>query len=80
MYPEQETVCRELADFSGMNNDELLLTNGTDEALHLIVDTFVEPYDAVSLVEPTFAMYRFYSELAGARIQRCATTRKCNFR
>jgi histidinol-phosphate aminotransferase len=35
----------------------------------LIVNTFVEPDDAILLVEPTFAMYRFYSELAGARIQ-----------
>jgi histidinol-phosphate aminotransferase len=68
MYPEQESVRRELARFFGVHNDELLLTNGTDEALHLIVDTFVEPDDAVLLVEPTFAMYRFYSELAGARI------------
>jgi histidinol-phosphate aminotransferase len=69
MYPEQETVRRELARFSGVRNEELLLTNGTDEALHLIVDTFLEPDDTVLLVEPTFAMYRFYSELAGARIQ-----------
>src|SRR5271155_1366036 len=68
MYPEQETVRRELARFFGVHPRELLLTNGTDEALHLIVDTFVEPDDAVVLVEPTFAMYRFYSELAGARI------------
>ena len=69
MYPEQESVRREMAKFFGVHADELLLTNGTDEALHLIVDTFVEPDDAVLLVEPTFAMYRFYSELAGARIQ-----------
>lgn len=69
MYPEQDTVRRELARFFGVRNDELLLTNGTDEALHLIVDTFLEPDDIVLLVEPTFAMYRFYSELAGARIQ-----------
>jgi histidinol-phosphate aminotransferase len=69
MYPEQETVRRELAKFFAVHSDELLLTNGTDEALHLIVDTFVEPDDAVLLVEPTFAMYRFYSELAGARIE-----------
>ena len=69
MYPEQETVRRELATFFGVRADELLLTNGTDEALHLIADTFVEPDDTVLLVEPTFAMYRFYSELAGARIQ-----------
>jgi histidinol-phosphate aminotransferase len=69
MYPEQETVRHELATFFGVHNDELLLTNGTDEALHLIVDTFIEPDDTVLLVEPTFAMYRFYSELAGAHIQ-----------
>ena len=69
MYPEQESVRRELAHFFGVHNDELLPTNGTDEALHLIADIFLEPDDAVLLVEPTFAMYRFYSELAGARIQ-----------
>jgi histidinol-phosphate aminotransferase len=68
MYPEQESVRRELATFFGVHTNQLLLTNGTDEALHLIVDTFVEPADTVLLVEPTFAMYRFYSELAGARI------------
>jgi histidinol-phosphate aminotransferase len=69
MYPEQESVRRELATYFGVHAEGLLLTNGTDEALHLIVDTFVEPDDTVVLVEPTFAMYRFYSELAGARIQ-----------
>jgi histidinol-phosphate aminotransferase len=69
MYPEQETVRRELARYFTVRPDELLLNNGTDEALHLIADTFLEPDDSVLLVEPTFAMYRFYSELAGARIQ-----------
>jgi histidinol-phosphate aminotransferase len=69
MYPEQESVRRELAKFFAVHSDELLLTNGTDEALHLIVDTFVEPDDKILLVEPTFAMYRFYAERAGARIQ-----------
>ena len=69
MYPEQETARRELARHFAVHPCELLLTNGTDEALHLIVDTFLEPGDSVLLVEPTFAMYRFYAELAGARIQ-----------
>src|ERR1700730_11836232 len=67
-YPEQETVRRQMAKHFGVRPDELLLTNGTDEALHVIVSTFVEPYDGVLLVEPTYAMYRFYSELAGARL------------
>ncbi|HXQ27094.1 MAG TPA: histidinol-phosphate transaminase [Candidatus Acidoferrales bacterium] len=67
-YPEQETVRRKVARHFGVRPEELLLTNGTDEALSLVVNTFVESGDRVLLVEPTYAMYRFYSELAGARI------------
>ena len=67
-YPEQETVRRQMAKHFGVRPDELLLTNGTDEALHVIVSTFVETNDSVLIVEPTYAMYRFYSELAGARV------------
>lgn len=67
-YPEQETVRKLAARKFGVRPDELLFTNGTDEALSLVVNTFVEPADRVLLVEPTYAMYRFYSELAGARV------------
>jgi len=67
-YPEQEAIRRKVARHFGVRSEELLLTNGTDEALSLIVDTFVESGDRVLLVEPTYAMYRFYSELAGARV------------
>ncbi|HXX20639.1 MAG TPA: histidinol-phosphate transaminase [Candidatus Acidoferrum sp.] len=67
-YPEQETVRRKAARYFGVRPEELLLTNGTDEALSLVVNTFVESGDRVLFVEPTYAMYRFYSELAGARI------------
>jgi histidinol-phosphate aminotransferase len=67
-YPEQESVRRKAAKHFGVKPSELLLTNGTDEALSLVVNTFVEPHDRVLLVEPTYAMYRFYSELAGAQI------------
>jgi histidinol-phosphate aminotransferase len=69
MYPEQETVRHQLARYFSVRTEELLVTNGTDEALNLIVNTFIEPGSGVLLVEPTFAMYRFYSELAGARVR-----------
>jgi histidinol-phosphate aminotransferase len=67
-YPEQETVRRKAAKFFGVQEQELLLTNGTDEALSLVVNSFVDAKDRVLLVEPTYAMYRFYSELAGAQV------------
>jgi histidinol-phosphate aminotransferase len=67
-YPEQESVRHKVAKHFGVASEELLLSNGTDEALSLVVNTFVEPADRVLFVEPTYAMYRFYSELAGARV------------
>jgi len=67
-YPEQETVRRKVARHFDVRPEELLLTNGTDEALSLVVNTFVGSGDRVLFVEPTYAMYRFYSELAGAEV------------
>src|SRR5215467_3605246 len=67
-YPEQERVRAKAAKYFGVQPNELLLTNGTDEALSLVVHTFVDEADPVLIVEPTYAMYRFYGELAGATI------------
>ncbi len=68
MYPEYQATTRKLAKFFGVEKDELLLTNGADEALRLVVDTFVDPDSYVLIVEPTFPMYRFYGELVGGRM------------
>ncbi|MGH9704565.1 MAG: histidinol-phosphate transaminase [Candidatus Acidiferrales bacterium] len=68
IYPEYQAVRHKLARYFGVRPAELLLTTGTDDALRLIVDTFIEPGRRVLLAEPTFAMYRFYAERAGARI------------
>src|ERR1700679_1941753 len=48
-YPEQETVRRKAARYFGVEPSEIVLTNGTDEALSLVVNAFVEPEDTVLL-------------------------------
>jgi len=68
MYPEYEATTRRLARFFRVRPAELVLANGADDALRLIADTYVEKGSAVLLAEPTFTMYRFYAELAGARV------------
>ncbi len=69
IYPEYEATAARLARFFRVRPEELLLTNGVDDALHVMMDTFMEPGSTVLLVEPTFNMYRFYSQLAGARFR-----------
>lgn len=69
VYPEYESARLELAAFFGVAEPEMLLSNGTDEAIQLLINTFVDPGDEVLLLKPSYAMYRFYGELAGAVIR-----------
>jgi histidinol-phosphate aminotransferase len=68
MYPEYQTPTKRLARHFGVRPQELLLTNGGDDALRVFFDTFVEPGTSILICEPTFPMYRYYAEIAGARI------------
>jgi histidinol-phosphate aminotransferase len=69
MYPEYSKPTRRIAAYFGITEHELLLTNGGDDALRVFFDTFVEPSTHVLICEPTFPMYRYYAEIAGARIE-----------
>jgi histidinol-phosphate aminotransferase len=69
IYPEYAEVTRKLAGFFEVDRDEFVLSNGTDEAIQLLVNTFVEPGQEVLLLKPSYAMYRFYAELAGASVR-----------
>src|ERR1700738_3181801 len=44
-YPVREPGERVVATALGVSPEELLLTNGTDEAIHLICETYLEPGD-----------------------------------
>ena len=68
MYPEYEKTVRRLAASFAVRPSEMLLTNGVDDALRLLMEVFIEPGDSVLVPEPTFSMYRFFSQVAGARI------------
>lgn len=69
MYPEYQAPTQILARYFGVRSAEILLTNGGDDALRVFFDTFVEPGSHILICEPTFPMYRYYAEIAGARIE-----------
>ena len=68
MYPEYQKPTERLARYFGVSPKELLLTNGGDDALRVFFDTFVEPNTSILICEPTFPMYRYWAEIAGARV------------
>jgi histidinol-phosphate aminotransferase len=67
-YPERAPVEKTVADFLGVVPQELLLTNGVDEAIHLLCETYIEPGDQALIVVPAYSMYGIYMMAAGAQV------------
>ena len=66
-YPESGELYRKLGQWINVNPECLLLTPGSDGAIRLIFETFVEQNDLVVHTFPTFAMYSVYCKMFGAK-------------
>src|SRR6202008_265647 len=64
-YPEREPIEAAVGSYFGVEPGELLLTNGVDEGIHLLCETFLDPGDEVVIVVPTFAMYEICASATG---------------
>ena len=69
MYPEYADAIQDLAAFFQVASDEFTMTNGTDEAIQLFVNTFVDAGADVLTLKPSYPLYRFYLEVADASIR-----------
>lgn len=69
VYPEYGEARRAVADFFGVSPEQFVFTNGTDEAIQIFINTYVDDGGEVLIMRPAYAMYRFYAEVAGAKIR-----------
>jgi len=69
-YPERAPVEALVAGHLGLAAEQVLLTNGVDEAIHLLCEAYLEPSNEVIVVTPTFSMYEIFAEATGAKVVR----------
>ncbi len=69
VYPEYSEVKAALSAHFRVDAGQFLLTNGTDEAIQVLINTYVDDEDDVVVLHPAYAMYRFYAQVAGASIR-----------
>ena len=68
-YPEYTKLRKELAKYCKVKADEIIATNGTDEAIKTIIETYIENgKDEIIIPVPTYAMFKFYAQLNEAVI------------
>ena len=69
-YPEREPVERVVAKHFGLQGEQVLLTNGVDEAIHLMCCAFLEPEDEALIATPSFFMYDVSVQMMTAHLQK----------
>ena len=67
-YPEREPVEALVAANLGLAPEQVALTNGVDEAIHVLFEAFLEAGDELLLPVPTYTMYEVYASATDARI------------
>jgi histidinol-phosphate aminotransferase len=68
MYPEREHVERIAAAHLRLDPGEILLTNGVDEAIHVLCQTYLAEADEMLLPVPTYSMYAVYGSGTDAKV------------
>lgn len=71
LYPDPTCAIlrKKLSSYTGYKEEWILCGNGSDELIDLLIKTFVSPGEEIIISPPTFSMYAFYGQLAGARIK-----------
>lgn len=72
VYPEYGEAKTAVANYFRVRPEQFVFTNGTDEAIQVFVNTYVDDGQEVLVLKPAYAMYRFYCEVAGASIREVA--------
>ncbi|MBI2872252.1 MAG: histidinol-phosphate transaminase [Chloroflexi bacterium] len=69
IYPdsEQRAMRRALGEYVGLGPEHIVVGNGSDEIIDLILRLFLAPGGAVIDCTPTFGMYRFSTHICGGR-------------
>ena len=67
-YPYKEELIQLIAEREQLSADAVTLTNGSDEGIKLMFETFTRDTDKVIAVTPSFEMYRIYAEMKGVKL------------
>lgn len=68
-YPRKDDLIALIAEREGVEMENITLTNGSDEGIKLMYETFTHAGANVVMVTPTFEMYRIYAEMFGVEVK-----------
>jgi len=68
IYPEYGDICDRIARYAGVEKDQVMITNGSDQGIDIVFRAFTKEGDRVIVPSPSFAMYYQSAEIVGNEI------------
>ncbi len=68
-YPEYSDLIPLVAEYAGVADDYILLVNGSDQGIQLLIDLFFEKGDEVVIPSPVFFVYHHFLNINQALIK-----------
>ncbi|OGJ53302.1 hypothetical protein A2448_01405 [Candidatus Peregrinibacteria bacterium RIFOXYC2_FULL_41_22] len=68
VYPEYFTLREKIAKYVGVEKNQIMLTNGSDNGMDIIFRTFTEAGDKAIIPTPSFAMFYQCASISGNEI------------
>lgn len=76
MYPSYGNIEKNIAEYCGVDADNLMITNGSDQGIELIFRSMCEAGDEVIIPGPSFAMYMQCAQVENTQIHSPQYTRE----
>ncbi|MCT0254556.1 MULTISPECIES: histidinol-phosphate transaminase [unclassified Synechocystis] len=75
LYPDPVStqLRRTAASLYGVQLNQVLAGNGSDDILNIVVRTFVDPGETVAFLDLTYSLYETIASVHGAKVQKIAT-------
>lgn len=69
LYPDSQNLESEIARYCGVQKDQILITNGSDQAIDIVFRTFTTSGDNAIIPTPSFAMFERAAKLVGTQVK-----------
>ncbi len=78
-YPYYGEISQKLADITGFNINNIKVTNGADEAIQSIIQTYLEKDEKLITLDCSFEMPIIYTQIQGGKVIKVPFEEKWNF-
>lgn len=78
-YPFYGELSQKIADYQGFNIENIKVTNGADEAIQAIVQTYLEQNEALLTLDISFEMPVVYTQIQGGEVIKVPFVEKWKF-